>query len=144
MLDVQRNRGAKNREEIEFTRRLMWWHMIFGAVVITLFLFHELFRWFAGSLVWYAASLGAMYGFMCQRSYCRWLLGLLFLVATAAGLFFINRVYPTSTPPRAALVPHAFIPLWVGFANLSYGIGALMMMFNARIRVAGRTGFMLW
>ncbi len=144
MLDVQRNRGAKHREEIEFTRRLMWGHMIFGAVIIALFLFHELFWWFAGSLVWYAASLAAMYGFMCQRAFCRWLLALVYLAATVAGLFFINRVYPGSTPPRTALLPYGFIPLWMGLANLTYGIGALLVLLNVRIRRAGETGFMLW
>ncbi|WP_395746528.1 hypothetical protein [Prosthecobacter sp.] len=144
MLDVQRNRGAKHREEIDFTRKLMWGHMIFGAVVITLFLFHELFRWFAGALVWYAASLVAMYGFMGQRWYCRWLLALVFLAATGAGLFFINRVYPGISASRTVLLPTAFLPLWVGLANVTYVLGALVMMFNARVRRAGNTGFMLW
>ena len=144
MLDVQRNRGAKHREEIDFTRKIMWGHMILGAVVSTLFLFHEFFQWFAGTLVWYAASLAVMYGFMCQRASCRWLLALVFLIATAAGLFFINRVYPCSLPPQVALVPHAFMPLWVGLANLTYGIGAVLMIFSAQVRRAGQTGFMLW
>jgi hypothetical protein len=144
MREVQRNRGAKHREEIDFTRKLMWGHMIFGAVVCTLFLFHEFFQWFAGSLVWYAASLAVMYGFMSQRASCRWLLALVFLIATGAGLYFINRIYPGSQPPRITLVPHAFMPLWVGLANLTYAIGALLMLFNAQVRRAGQTGFMLW
>lgn len=144
MLDVQRNRGAKCREEIDFTRKLMWTHLIFGAVVITLFLFHEVFRWFAGSLVWYGASLVVMYGFMCQRNYCRWLLALIFLAGAGAGLYFLSRVLPTTTEPRAALVPHAVIPLWVGLANLTYSVGAMVMVVNERVRRAGETGFMLW
>jgi len=144
MLDVQRQRGARYREEIDFTRKLMWTHMIFGAVVILLFLFHELFRWFAGALVWYAVTLALMHGFMGRRTYCRWLLALVFLAGTAAGLFFINRVFPTSIPPRAPVVPHAVIPLWLGLANLSYGVGALLVLFSARIRRAGEVGFLLW
>jgi hypothetical protein len=144
MLDVQRTRGLKHREEIDFTRKIMWAHMILGAVVITLFLFHEFFQWFAGSLVWYAVSLAVMYGFMDQRAFCRWLLALVFLAAIAAGLFFVNRIYPGSTPPRGALIPQTFIPVWVGFVNLAYGIGALFVLFNPRIRLAGQTGFTLW
>jgi hypothetical protein len=144
MLDVQRNRGAKHREEIDFTRKIMWVHMIFGAVIMTMFLFHELFGWFAGSLGWYAASLAAMYGFMCQRPFCRWLLALVFLSATVTGVFFINRIYPATTPPSTAMLPFSFIPLWMGLANLTYGIGAVLVMFNARVRRAGETGFMLW
>ncbi|WP_395748243.1 hypothetical protein [Prosthecobacter sp.] len=144
MLDVQRNRGTRNREEIDFTRKIMWTHMILGSVVITLLLFHELFSWFAGALVWYAASLAAMYGFMCQSRCCRWLLALVFLAATAAGVFFLNRIYPAIIPPRTSLLPLSAIPLWMGMTNLTYGIGALIMMFNARVRLAGETGFMLW
>jgi hypothetical protein len=144
MLDVQRNRGAKNREEIDFTRKLMWAHLIFGAVIITLFLFHEVFRWFAGSLLWYAASLVVMYGFMNGRQSCRWLLALVFLAGSVAGLYFLSRVLPDTTEPRVALVPHAVIPLWVGLANLTYAVGALFVLFSTRIRRAGETGFMLW
>lgn len=144
MLDVQRNRGAKHREEIDFTRKLMWAHMIFGAVMITLFLFQEFFRWFAGSLVWYGITLIVMYGFMGQRPRWRWLLALVFLAGTAAGLYFVNRVFPGSTPPRGALIPHAVIPLWVGLANLMYGIGALFLLLSTKIRRAGETGFTLW
>lgn len=144
MLDVQRNRGAKHREEIDFTRKLMWAHMIGGAVVITLFLFHEVFRWFAGSLVWYGVSLVVMYGFMGQRDCCRWLLGLIFLAGAGAGLYFLSRVYPESVPPRVPIVPHGLIPLWVGLANLGYSVGAMVMMVNARVRRAGETGFVLW
>lgn len=144
MLDVQRNRGAKNREEIDFTRKIMWAHMILGATIIALLLFHELFSWFAGALGWYAATLVAMYGFMSQRKGFRWLLALVFLAATAAGVFFLNHIYPTVIPPRAALLPHSAIPLWMGLTNLTYAIGAVVMMFNARVRIAGQTGFMLW
>ena len=144
MLDVQRNRGLRHREEIEFTRKLMWGHMIFGAVVVMLFLFHEFFKWCAGAMAWYAVSLPLVYGFISQRAYCRWLLALVFFVGTLAGLYFINRVFPVSTPPRVPLVPHALIPLWLGLANLTYVIGGLLMLFNTRIRRAGQTGFLLW
>jgi len=144
MLDVQHRRGAKCREEIDFTRKVMWAHLIFGAVVITLFLFHEVFRWFAGSLVWYGLSLVVMYGFMNGQRCCRWLLALVFLAGAGAGLYFLSRVLPDTTEPRAALVPHSVIPLWVGLANLTYSLGAMFVLFSPRIRRAGETGFMLW
>lgn len=144
MLDVQRTRGLKHREEIDFTRKLLWGHMIFGALMMTLFLFQEFFRWFAGALVWYGITLVLMYGFMGQRPKWRWLLALVFLAATAAGLYFVNRVFPGSIPPRGALIPPAVIPVWVGLSNLLYGIGALFLVFDARIKRAGETGFTLW
>lgn len=144
MLDVQRNRGARHLKEIEFTRRLMWSHMITGAIVIALFLFHEVFRWFAGSIAWYALSLAAMYGFMNERNSCRWLLALLFLAGAGAGLYFISQVFPHMMEPRAALVPRSFMPLWLGLANLIYGAGTLFILFDARIRRAGEVGFTLW
>ena len=144
MLDVQRNRGLKHREEINFARKFMWGHMILGSVVILLFLFHEFFKWCAGTMVWYAVSLALVYGFMSQRAYCRWLLALVFFVGSLAGLYFINHVFPISTPPRVPLVPHAIIPLWLGLVNLTYGIGGMLMLFNERIRRAGQAGFLLW
>ena len=144
MLDVQRNRGAKHLKEINFTRKIMWSHMIVGAVVITLFLFHEVFNWFAGSIVWYALSLAAMYGFMSERSCCRWLLALVFLGGAAAGLFFISQVFPVTLEPRVQFLPRSFMPFWVGLANLVYGVGTMVLLFDSRIRRAGEAGFTLW
>ncbi len=144
MLDVQRYRGARHQKEIDYTRKIMWSHMIAGAVVIALFLFHELFRWFAGSIVWYALSLVVMYGYMNERNSCRWLLALVFLAGSGAGLYFISQVFPQTAEPTVALVPRSFMPLWVGLANLIYGMGTLVVLFDARIRRAGEVGFTLW
>ena len=36
MLDVQRYRGAIHLEEIQYTRKWMWLHMILGAVMIAI------------------------------------------------------------------------------------------------------------
>ena len=144
MLEVQRQRGVIHREEVDFARKFMWAHMIFGAVVIAMFLFHEIFWWFAGATFWYTLSLTAMYGFMNEHKCCRWLLALVFLGGAGAGLVFINHVFPGIKPPRGQLIPHQFVPIWVGFANLTYLIGALFLLFNARIRRAGQVGFTLW
>jgi hypothetical protein len=144
MLDVQRYRGATHREEINFARKFMWAHMIFGAVVIAMFLFHEIFWWFAGAIFWYSLSLAVMYGFMNEQKYCRWLLAFVFLGGAGAGVFFTNHVFPGIQPPRGPLIPHAVVPIWVGLANLTYLIGALFLLFNARIRRAGQVGFTLW
>ena len=144
MLEVQRQRGVIHREEIDFARKFMWAHMIFGAVVIAMFLFHEIFSWFAGAIFWYTLSLVVMYGFMNEHKCCRWLLALVFLGGAGAGLIFINHVFPGIKPPRGQLIPHQIVPLWVGFANLSYVIGALFLLFNSRLRRAGQVGFTLW
>lgn len=144
MLDVQRYRGAVYRDEVNFTRKIMWTHMIAGAVVMTLFLFHEVFSWFAGSMVWYALSLAAMYGFMSEIRSCRLLLAVVFLLGAMAGLYFINRVYPGLQPQRVPLVPLSFIPIWVGAVNLCYGAGTLLLLFSGKIRRAGSIGFTLW
>ncbi len=144
MLAVQRQRGAVYRKEVEFTQKVMWAHMCCGALVTAMFLFHELFAWFAGSMSWYAISLVVMYGFMSERRYCRALLAVLFLSGAMAGLYFINRVFPGTKPPRGPLVPHGFIPIWVGLANLVYGSGTLLLLFSEKIRRAGRVGFTLW
>ena len=144
MLDVQRYRGAIHLEEIQYTRKWMWLHMILGAVMITMFLFHEIFRWFAGAVVWYAVSLIVMYGFMGGRRIYKWLLTLVYLVGAGAGVFFINRVFPTVQPPRGPLIPQEVIPIWVGLGSLTYAVSALFVLCSSRIGKAAKTGFTLW
>lgn len=144
MLDVQRYRGAIHLEEIQHTRKWMWLHMILGAVMITMFLFHEIFRWFAGAMVWYAISLVVMYGFMNGKRLFKWLLALIYLAGAGAGVFFINRVFPAIEAPRGALIPHEVIPIWVGLGSLTYAVCALFVLFSSRIGKAAKTGFTLW
>jgi hypothetical protein len=61
-----------------------------------------------------------------------------------AGLYFIKRVFPGTEAPRAPLVPHAFIPIWVGLSNLVYAMGTLLLLFSGKIRRAEKVGFTLW
>jgi len=144
MLDAQRYRGAIHLEEIQYTRKWMWLHMILGAVMIAMFLFHEIFRWFAGAVVWYAISLMVMYGFMNGKSLFKWLLALVYLGGAGAGVFFINRVFPAIEAPRGALIPHAVIPIWVGIGSLAYVVSALLLLCSSRVGKAAKTGFTLW
>lgn len=145
MLNVQRYRGEAHLErEIQYTRKWMWLHMILGGVVTTLFLFHEMFNWSVGTAVWYALSLLVMYGFMIEHQVCRVLLAVLYLGAAGAGVFFINRIYPLTEPPRMTLIPHSFLPIWLGLACMAYVTNAFVLLFNSRIRRAGTVGFSLW
>lgn len=144
MLDVQRYRGATCIEEITYTRRWMWTHMILGAVLAAVFLFHEVFRWFAGTAAWYGVCLLAMYGFMMELRICRVLLALLALGAAGAGVFFINRVFPLLEPPRMNLIPQAVLSVLVGLAAMVYAVMGLVLLLSKRVRRAGRVGFSLW
>lgn len=145
MLNVQRYRGEAHLEhEIQYTRKWMWLHMVLGGVVTTLFLFHEMFDWFAGAAAWYALTLLVMYGFMIEHQICRVLLAILYFGGAAAGVFFINRIFPLTAPPRATLIPHSFLPIWLGLACMAYVVGAFVLLFNSRIRRAGSVGFSLW
>lgn len=144
MLDVQRHRGNPCLQEVIFTRQLMWAHMIAGAAVIALLLFHELFGWFGSALGWYLVTLAAMVGFMNEFQWCRWVMAGLFAFISASGLYFTNSVFPGLVPPKAPLVPHTLLPVWVGMANLAYGTGCLLMLFSSKVRRAGVVGFTLW
>lgn len=145
MLNVQRTRGASQfDEEVAYTRKWMWTHMVLGAVMVALFLFQEQFGWFGWAAAWYALSLAVMYGFMMEHRICRILLALCFAAGAAAGVFFMNRVFPAQPPPRVPLVPQVLVPIVVGLASITYGVNALCLLFSARIRKAGRVGFSLW
>lgn len=144
MLDVQRYRGDAFREEVIFSRKVMLVHLVTGAVVITLLLFHELFGWFGGVLAWYGAVVMAMLGYMSSMNWCRWVLALLFVIATATGLYFTTSVFPTLQAPKAPIVPQTLIPIWVGLMNLIFGVCAILMLFSGKIRRAGVVGFTLW
>lgn len=144
MLDVQRQHGNPFLQEVIFTRKILWSHLIAGALIISLLLFHELFGWFGAALGWYLASLGAMAGFLNEHRWCRLALGGLFALITATGVHFTNHVFPTLEAPKAPLVPHSLLPVWVGVANLYYGSGCLLLLFSRRVRRAGLAGFTLW
>lgn len=145
MLNVQRYRGEAHLErEIQYTRKWMWLHLVLGGVVTTLFLFHEMFSWSMGAAAWYALSLMVMYGFMIEHQICRVILALLFICGALTGVFFINRVYPLTEPPRLTLLPHSFLPIWLGLACMAYMVTAFVLLFNTRIRRAGEVGFSLW
>lgn len=145
MLNVQRHRGVSQfDDEVAYTRKWMWTHMILGAVMVAVFLFHQVLGWFAGAAGWYALSLMVMYGFMSERPACRLLLALLFLAGAGAGVFFINVVFPGTQAPPMPVIPPVVIPLLVGLACMTYVVNALFLLFNRRIRKAGQVGFSLW
>lgn len=145
MLNVQRHRGVSQfDDEVAYTRKWMWVHMILGAAMVAVFLFHQVLGWFAGAAGWYALSLVVMYGFMIEHQICRLLLALLFLGGAAGGVYFINVVFPTTQAPPMPIIPPAVIPLLVGLACMTYVVTGLVLLFNSRIRKAGQVGFSLW
>ena len=144
MLDVQRNRGAIYQREVSFTRKVIWFHMIAGAVLIAMLLLHELFWWFGGAVIWYAISLYTTLGLMNEQRWCQWVLAALFALITLAGLFFTTYVFPSLQPIKAPLLPHALMPIWVGLVNLLYAVGGLIMLFSGKVRKSTLVGFTLW
>ena len=144
MLDVQRNRGAIYQREVNFTRKVIWCHMIAGAALIAMLLLHELFWWFGGAVIWYAISLYTTLGLMNEQRWCQWVLAFLFVSITSAGLFFTTYVFPSLEPIKAPLLPHALVPIWVGLVNLLYAVGGLIMLFSGKVRKATLVGFTLW
>ncbi|MFM7605892.1 MAG: hypothetical protein ACKO8Z_11950, partial [Prosthecobacter sp.] len=131
-------------DEVAFTRKILWAHMTTGFAVIALLLFHELFGWFGAALGWYLFTLMAMMGFMNGLRWSQWLMAAMFAVITAAGIYFISRIFPGLEPSPTPIVPHSLLPIWLGFSNLIYGTICLLMLVSSRVWRAGRVCFTLW
>jgi predicted membrane channel-forming protein YqfA (hemolysin III family) len=144
MLDIQRYRGTAYRDEVVFARQVLITHLILGAIIIALFLLHELFMWFALSLAWYLVSLYAMLGYLNERPWCRWVLAGLFVLLAVTGVYFANQVFPALKAHEAPIIPHNLIPIWIGMANLAYATGAMVVLFSSKMRRAADAGFTLW
>lgn len=144
MLDVQRNRAAILRDEVHFTRRILIAHLLCGISVVALFISHGLLLWAVAAALWYILTILPLLGMMSANSFCRHLLGLMFLLFSATGVFFLTQIAPTLNTENEALIPRDFLPFWLGTLNLLYAVAGVCLMLHRKVRKAVTIGFSLW
>jgi len=144
MLEIQRHRRTRSREEVHFTRRLLHAHLGIGPVVVALLLFHELFLWSLGVTGWYLLTLLFLSGMLSARNWCRSALALMFISFTVIGVYFLAQVAPHLRPENPPLLAHTLLPYWLGMLDILYSIAALCVLVNPQVRKASTLGFTLW
>ncbi len=144
MLDVQRNRAAILRDEVYFTRRILIAHLAMGFGVLVLMAGHGILFWALGVALWYMLTIPPLLGMGAGNSYCRHLLGLLFLIFSVTGVIFLTQVAPNLDPNDEGLISVRMIPFWLGSVNLLYAIAGFCLMIHRKVRKAVTIGFSLW
>lgn len=144
MLDCQQRRLWVRKREIHFTRRLLIAHLVLGALLIGLFAAHDLRAWTTGALLWYLLTLAPLRGMLKSADCCRHVLGALFLLFSACGVFFLTQVAPQLPAASSGLLPHNLLPFWLGSLNLVYASTAGCLFFHRNVRKAVAIGFSLW
>lgn len=144
MLDVQRNRISFLREEVHFTRKLLISHLLVAIFIVGLFVAHGVYFWALGATLWYLLTILPIKGMMAASSGCRHVLGLMFLLFSALGVFFLTQVEPTVGQESYNLLPTSILPFWLGALNLLYAIAGVYLMMNRKVRKAVAIGFSLW
>jgi hypothetical protein len=144
MLDVQRNRAAILREEVHFTRRILIAHLLTGLGVLALLAGHGVFFWALGAGLWYMLTIPPLLGMGAGNTYCRHLLGLLFLIFSVTGVMFLTHVVPNLNPNDEGLISTRGLPFWLGSLNLLYAVAGFCLMMHRKVRKAVTIGFSLW
>jgi hypothetical protein len=144
MLDLQRDKYRPMIEKRTFARNFVLMHLVVGAVISALLLFHELFAISAGVLLWYLVSVGLVVGMMHRVEWCRLALALLFLLMGASAAVFITRIYPTLTLEHEPMLSRKNLPLWGAVATVGYLLGGIMILASNRLKRATTLGFSIW
>lgn len=144
MLDLQRDRKRPVLEYRTFARNIVVVHFALGLVMTTLLVFHELFAVSIGVFLWYLLSIGVVAGMMRRLEWCRPVLGLLFLLFSAASAIYITRVLPGLETSRPPMLTRSILPLWGAFITMCYFAGGALILVSNRVKRATTLGFPLW
>jgi len=144
MLEKQRDRSKPLLEYRNFARNIVVVHFALGLVMSTLLVFHELFVVAIGVFLWYLLTIGLIAGMMRRLEWCRPVLGLLFLLFSAAAAIFITRINPALETIRPPMLNRSILPLWGSVITMSYFVGGALMLVSNRVKRATTLGFALW
>lgn len=146
MLDLQRKRSsAHGKANVHLARIVVILHLIAGALVASIFLFHELFIAAISAALWYLISIGLVVGMCNFLQWCRVVLGLWFILG--AGFAFAYLAWlppaPDMAQPQPALALK-LLPFWLSTIALGYCAGGILLLVSKRIERATMMGFSLW
>ena len=144
MLDLQRDKYRPMTEKRTFARNFVLVHLVVGAVIPALLLFHELFAISAGVLLWYLLSVVLVAGMMRCLEWCRPVLALMFLLLGVSAAVFITRINPTLTLDHEPMLSRGSLPLWGAVVTVGYLMGGIVALTSNRLKRATTLGFSLW
>ncbi len=144
MLDAQRFKATNFREDVRFTRILLWSHIGLGITVMLLMLLHEIFGWAAGVAGWYLVTMVLTRGMRSASGPYRQMMGAAFLIFALFGIYFLGQVLPHLKPENAPLVSHAALPFWLGLTNIVYAAGGVLILTSLRVKKACSVYFSMW
>lgn len=136
MLDAQRFKATNFREDVRFTRILLWSHIGLGITVMLLMLLHEIFGWAAGVAGWYVVTMVLMRGMSSASGPCRQMMGAAFLIFALCGIYFLGQVLPHLKNESAPLVSRAALPFWLGLTNIVYAAGGVVILTSVKVKKA--------
>jgi hypothetical protein len=144
MLDAQRYKPGNLRSEVHFTRLYICSHLLLGALPILLFLLHSLFASTIAVLVWYALTLGLVYGMAQGRDACRMGLSVVFAILPIFGVIFLGQILPEWKPETPPLLPLIVLPFWLGLWNLMYATATVFTWNSTYLKKACSVGFKVY
>ena len=144
MLDIQRQRVGLLKEDVYFTRRILIAHLSVGVVIVVLLTAHGVMSWAVAASLWFLLTIMPMHGMMRAQACCRHLLGVLFLLFSALGVYFLTQVEPSLNEDQFSLVPAGLLPFWLGTLNILYAVAGACLIGNRKVRRATTIGFSLW
>lgn len=144
MLDAQRYKPGNLRSEVYFTRFYIYGHTLLGALPILLFLLHSFFFYALAGIIWYAITLGLVYGMTQGRDACRMGLSVVFSILPIFGVIFLSQILPEWKPETPPLLPLVVLPFWLGFWNLLYATATLFTWNSTYLKKACSIGFKVY
>ncbi len=144
MLDAQRRRPHSPVEHRLLTQKLVRCHLVLGALIPTLLLFHFMHFGALVTLIWYLISIALVAGMMSCFEACRPLLGVLFLVLAAIGAVYVTQPPPPLPEGTTPFLPRTLFPLWGALVCMVYFVGGIILFSSHRVKKATSIGFALW
>jgi hypothetical protein len=144
MLNVQRTRHSHEQEEVQLPRIVLLTYLAAGWTAPVLYFLLESYKAAAFSTSAFIVSAVAICGVCAAHSWCRIILGIVWLATSLLGVIYVLHILPAIPTHSATLVPPGFAKFWLGLTNLGSFVAAMIVLIHPKMRKAARQGFKLW